>query len=81
MTDRPAAPRHADARAPLLKVALVGLALLAAVIVRRAFSVGKGVCPRLAAEALTLLAVLGVTASLSGQAPPAHDTGTQHSSH
>ncbi|CAM3275341.1 Copper resistance protein D domain-containing protein [Deinococcus saxicola] len=66
-------------RTLLLKLALVALALGAAVIVRRAFSVGQGVRPRLAAEALTLLAVLGVTASLSGQSPPQHSTGTEHS--
>ena len=73
-------PASAYGRTLLLKVALVGLALGAAVIVRRAFALDRGVRPRLAAEALTLLAVLGVSASLSGQAPPGH-TGTEHSGH
>ncbi|CAM3955055.1 CopD family protein [Deinococcus marmoris] len=74
-------PASGYGRTLLLKVALVGLALLVAVVVRRAFAVGQGVRPRLAAEALTLLAVLGVTASLSGQAPPTHGTGMEHSGH
>ncbi|WP_192930745.1 CopD family protein [Deinococcus sp. AJ005] len=74
-------PASGYGRTLLLKVALVGLALLAAIVVRRAFAVGQGVRPRLAAEALTLLAVLGVTASLSGQAPPTHGSGTEHSDH
>lgn len=73
-------PASGYGRTLLLKVGLVGLALGAAVIVRRAFALDRGVRPRLAAEALTLLAVLGVTASLSGQAPPGH-TGTEHSGH
>ena len=68
-------------RTLLLKVAVVGLALLAAVLVRRAFATGQGVRRRLTAEALTLLAVLGVTAALSGQPPPMHSTGTEHSGH
>ncbi len=74
-------PESGYGRSLLLKLALVVLALLAAVAVRSAFARGQGVRPRLAAEALTLLAVLGVTASLSGQAPPTHETGTQHSAH
>ncbi|MDV6374001.1 copper resistance D family protein [Deinococcus arenicola] len=73
-------PASAYGRTLLLKLAWVGLALLAAVIVRRAFAVGQGVRPRLIGEALTLLAVLGVTASLSGQAPPTH-SATEHSGH
>jgi putative copper resistance protein D len=74
-------PESGYGRVLLFKLALVVLALLAAVAVRRAFALGQGVRQRLAAEALTLLAVLGVTASLSGQAPPTHEPGTQHSGH
>ncbi|THF87253.1 hypothetical protein E7T09_08900 [Deinococcus sp. KSM4-11] len=54
----------------LVKLALVGLALLSAVFVRRAFGRQRGVRLRLAREALILVAVLGVTAVLSNAAPP-----------
>ena len=59
-------------RALLLKLAFFALALLAAVPVRRAFARGLPPRPRLAAEALLLLAVLGVTAALGTTPPPTH---------
>lgn len=68
-------------RTLLLKLALVALTLGAAVLVRRRFAQGAGVRPALVREALLLLAVVGVTAALSTQAPPgpaSHPGGTAH---
>lgn len=56
----------------LLKLGLFAAALLAAVPVRRALARGLSPRPRLAAEALLLLAVLGVTAALGTTPPPTH---------
>ena len=56
----------------LVKLGGVVLALLAAVLVRRAFAWGRGVRRRLALETLLLLGVLGVSAVLGTTPPPAH---------
>ncbi|EYB67673.1 hypothetical protein DEIPH_ctg033orf0093 [Deinococcus phoenicis] len=65
-------PGSAYGRTLLLKLACVALALLAAVVVRRAFAHSSNVRPHLALEALLLLAVLGVTAALVTTPPPTH---------
>ncbi|KQR23010.1 CopD family protein [Deinococcus sp. Leaf326] len=62
-------------RTLLFKLALVGLTLLAAVLVRRRFARQGDVRVALAREALVLLAVVGMTASLTTQSPP---TSTDH---
>lgn len=67
-------------RTLLVKLALVGLTLLAALLVRRRFARQHSarqlsVRAALAREALLLLAVLGVTAALTTQAPPSHAGG------
>lgn len=67
-------------RTLLLKLGLVGLTLLAAVRVRRRFAREVGVRGALAREALLLLAVVGVTAALTTQAPPTH-AGPGHAAH
>ncbi|WP_369699469.1 hypothetical protein [Deinococcus sp. YIM 77859] len=60
-------PDSGYGRTLLLKLAGVALALLAAARVRRALT-----RPRLALEALLLLAVLGLTAALGSMPPPVH---------
>ncbi len=67
-------------RTLLLKLGLVALALLAAVAVRRRFARQLGVRAALAREAAVLLAVVGVTAALTTQAPPSH-AGSAHAAH
>ena len=58
----------------------MALALLAAVLVRRAFARRRGARIQLAREALLLVAVLGITAVLANSAPPGgHDSG--HTTH
>lgn len=65
-------PESRYGRTLLLKLALVVLALLAAVLVRRAFARHRRVRPHLALEALLLLGVLGLSAALSTTPPPSH---------
>lgn len=66
-------------RTLLLKLGFFTFALLAALPVRRAFARGLPARPRLAAEALLLLAVLGVTATLGTTPPPTHaERGEAH---
>lgn len=57
-------------RTLLFKLGLVGLTLLAAVLVRRRFARQVSVRLALTRETLLLLAVVGVTASLTTQSPP-----------
>lgn len=54
----------------LLKLAVVALALLASILVRRAFARQRKVRLHLVREALVLVAVLGITGVLSNLAPP-----------
>lgn len=68
----PTLPESAYGRALLVKLAVLALALLAAVLVRRAFARGHRVRRHLALETLLLLGVLGVTAALGTTAPPTH---------
>lgn len=63
---------HLYGQTLLLKLGLFALALLAALSVRRAFRRGLSPRPRLAAEALLLLAVLGLTSVLVTTPPPVH---------
>lgn len=63
-------PASLYGRTLLLKLVGLGLALLAAVFVRRAFASRIRVRPRLALEALLLLGVLGLTAALGTTPPP-----------
>jgi putative copper resistance protein D len=57
----------------MVKLGLVALALLAAVLARRAFARTRGIRPQL--ELLLLVGVLTVTATLSETPPPTHEPG------
>ncbi|WP_019008798.1 CopD family protein [Deinococcus aquatilis] len=59
----------------MVKLGLVALALLAAVLARRAFARTRGIRPQLGLELLLLVGVLTVTATLSETPPPTHEPG------
>lgn len=71
--------RSAYGQTLLLKLGLVGLTLVAAGLVRRAFARRGPVRPALARELAVLLTVLGVTAVLTTQAPPQEPGQPGHS--
>ncbi|UQN06036.1 CopD family protein [Deinococcus sp. QL22] len=59
----------------MVKLGVVALALLAALLARRAFARALGIRPQLALELTLLVGVLAVTATLSETPPPTHESG------